>query len=289
MAHLKEFADYLSSLETNSHYLHLMKSVAGAMSSIDPRNARVTLSQPNEQQQPVQPPQVNFENAPIVPNPPGSDPAHHRPSEQQQKQPQVKPIAQNSAVSDPDPVNSYPPMAKNFAIEHPYSIEAQNVRPATPEPPKPPVQVTAQLLRTAQGARIVLEGIHGSNLPKEDLATIQQQVKNQLLKAQAEAKRQNKVPPNKIVIDLPPAIQAKLHATEKSNGSAAPRQPSEQKKEPIQPQVNFENPSNVPNPPVSNPAHRQPSEQQQQPHQANSSDPTDRDMMDMINYRAYLD
>ena len=95
--------------------------------------------------------------------------------------------------------------------------------PATPEPPKPPVQVTAQLLQTAQGPRIVLQGIQGSNLPKEDLATIQQQVKNQLLKAQAEAKQQNKVPPTKIVIDLPPAIQAKLQATEKSDVSAPPQ------------------------------------------------------------------
>ena len=80
--------------------------------------------------------------------------------------------------------------------------------PATPEPSKAPVQVTAQLLQTAQGPRIVLQGIQGSNLPKEDLATIQQQVKNQLLKAQAEAKQQNKVPPTKIVIDLPQSIQA---------------------------------------------------------------------------------
>ena len=288
MAHLKEFADYLSSLETNSQYLQLVKSVAGAKSSIDPRNAHVTLSQTNEhQQQSVQPSQVNFASRPIVPNPPVSDPAHHQPSEQQQQQPQVKPIARNSAVSNPDPVIPYPPIARNFAVEHPYSLEAQNVRPATPEPPKPPVQVTAQFLKTALGPRIVLELLECcSNLPKKDLATIQQQVKNQLLKAQAEAKRQNKVPPNKIVIDLPPAIQAKLQATEKSDGSAAPRQPSVQEQEPIQPQVNFEN---APNPPVSNPAHRQPGEQQQQPPQVNSSDPTDRDMLDMINCRAYLD
>ena len=97
--------------------------------------------------------------------------------------------------------------------------------PATPEPPKPPVQVTAQLLQTAQGPRIVLQGIQGSNLPKEDLATIQQQVKNQLLKAQAEAKQQNKVPPTKIVIDLPESIQAKLQATEKSEGSVQEQPP----------------------------------------------------------------
>ena len=135
MAHLKEFADYLSSLETNSQYLQLVKSVAGAKSSIDPRNAHVTLSQTNEhQQQSVQPSQVNFASRPIVPNPPVSDPAHHQPSEQQQQQPQVKPIARNSAVSNPDPVIPYPPIARNFAVEHPYSLEGQDVASAHRQP-----------------------------------------------------------------------------------------------------------------------------------------------------------
>jgi nucleosome-remodeling factor subunit BPTF len=99
--------------------------------------------------------------------------------------------------------------------------------PVTP-PPKP-VQVTAQLLQTAQGPRIVLQGIQGSNLPKEDLALIQQQVKHQLLKAQAEAKQQNKVPPTKIVIDLPTAIQAKLQqqqANEAKDETKSPKPPS---------------------------------------------------------------
>ena len=41
---------------------------------------------------------------------------------------------------------------------------------------------------------------------------IQQQVKTQLLKAQAEAKQQNKVPPTKIIITLPDDIQAKLES-----------------------------------------------------------------------------
>merc|ERR1712020_143858 len=73
-----------------------------------------------------------------------------------------------------------------------------------------PTQVTAQLIQTSQGPRIILQGIQGSNIPKEQLAGIQQQVKNQLLKAQAEAKRDGKVPPTKIVVQLPPSMQAKL-------------------------------------------------------------------------------
>lgn len=77
-------------------------------------------------------------------------------------------------------------------------------------PQCPQVQVTAQLMQTPQGPRIVLQGIQGSNLPPQDLAIIQQQVKTQLLKAQADAKQQGKVPPTKIVLDLPSNIQSKL-------------------------------------------------------------------------------
>ena len=41
---------------------------------------------------------------------------------------------------------------------------------------------TAQLLQTPQGPRIILQGIQAANIPKEQLLSIQQQVKNQLLK-----------------------------------------------------------------------------------------------------------
>ena len=185
MVHLKEFADYLTSLETK----------------INPRNVHVTPSQPNEQQQSVQPPPVNLAVQRIVPNPLFSNPPYRQPSEQQQQPPhhhksvsrdhrlpQVNfaepPTAQNSAVSDPDPVIPYPPMARNFAVENPYSLEGQNVTPAH-------------------------------------------------------------------------------------------RQPSEQEQQPLYPPV-------VPSGPVTDATNYQPSEQQQQPHQANFSDPTFRDMMDMI-------
>ena len=92
-------------------------------------------------------------------------------------------------------------------------------------PATPTIKVTAQLLQTAEGPRIVLQGIQGLNLPKEDLAIIQLQVKNELLKANADAKQQNKMPPTKIVIDLPQSIQAKLQATEKSEGSVQEQPP----------------------------------------------------------------
>ena len=58
---------------------------------------------------------------------------------------------------------------------------------------------------------------------------IQQQVKTQLLKAQAEAKQQNKVPPTKIIITLPDDIQAKLES------KAAVASPPQQVTLPTQP------------------------------------------------------
>merc|ERR1719225_1709793 len=73
-----------------------------------------------------------------------------------------------------------------------------------------PAQATAQLIQPPQGPRIILQGIQAANIPKEQLLSIQQQVKTQLLKAQAEAKRDNKIPPTKIAIQLPTSIQNKM-------------------------------------------------------------------------------
>ncbi len=111
------------------------------------------------------------------------------------------------------------------------------------EAPKP-LQVTAQLIQTPQGPRIVLQGIQGSDLSKEQLMTIQQQVKDQLLKAQAEAKKQGKVPPTKIAIQLPglakPASSAAAASpatptnTITSPGSATAASPSNQATPPRQ-------------------------------------------------------
>ena len=87
-------------------------------------------------------------------------------------------------------------------------------KPPTPPPPQPPpvvqqppatvnsVTVTAQLIQTAQGPRIVLQGLQGVQLEQQQLAQIQQQVKTQLLKQQAIARQQGKVPPTKVSIQL---------------------------------------------------------------------------------------
>jgi nucleosome-remodeling factor subunit BPTF len=42
--------------------------------------------------------------------------------------------------------------------------------------------VTAQVIQTPQGPRIVLQGLHGAEFTQQQLAVVQQQVKQQLLK-----------------------------------------------------------------------------------------------------------
>jgi len=74
--------------------------------------------------------------------------------------------------------------------------------PREPTPPPPPITVTAQLVQTPQGPRIILQGLQGVQLEPQQLVTIQQQVKQQLLKQQALARQQGKVPPTKVSIQL---------------------------------------------------------------------------------------
>ena len=66
-----------------------------------------------------------------------------------------------------------------------------------------PTQVTAKLIQTPQGLKILLQGIQKA-LSEDQLQSIKKQVKDQFMKAQAEAKLQGKVPPTKITIQLPP-------------------------------------------------------------------------------------
>ena len=75
------------------------------------------------------------------------------------------------------------------------------VTPA-PQPQVTSVTVSAQLVQTQQGPRIILQGLQGIQLEQTQLAQIQQQVKTQLLKQQALARQQGKVPPTKVSIQL---------------------------------------------------------------------------------------
>ena len=83
--------------------------------------------------------------------------------------------------------------------------------PKAPTPPAPAVKpvttlssitVTAQLVQTGQGPRIILQGLQGVQLEPQQLTQIQQQVKTQLLKQQSLARQEGKVPPTKVSITL---------------------------------------------------------------------------------------
>ncbi|XP_031848363.1 nucleosome-remodeling factor subunit NURF301 E(bx) isoform X6 [Nomia melanderi] len=65
--------------------------------------------------------------------------------------------------------------------------------------------VTAQVIQTTQGPRIVLQGLQGADFTPQQLAMVQQQVKQQLLKAQATTGKQGVLGPTKIYLAVQPA------------------------------------------------------------------------------------
>ncbi|XP_043274049.1 nucleosome-remodeling factor subunit NURF301 isoform X2 [Venturia canescens] len=65
--------------------------------------------------------------------------------------------------------------------------------------------VTAQVIQTTQGPRIVLQGLQGNDFTPQQLAMVQQQVKQQLLKAQATTGKQGVLGPTKIYLAVQPA------------------------------------------------------------------------------------
>ncbi|XP_022917774.2 nucleosome-remodeling factor subunit NURF301 isoform X2 [Onthophagus taurus] len=64
--------------------------------------------------------------------------------------------------------------------------------------------VTAQVIQTQQGPRIVLQGLQGADFNQAQLAQVQHQVKQQLLKAQASTGKQGVLGPTKIYLAVQP-------------------------------------------------------------------------------------
>jgi nucleosome-remodeling factor subunit BPTF len=112
--------------------------------------------------------------------------------QQQQGKPQVVAAAAVGGNASPALVPGNRPSTPQK--QEPAKQEPIATSPSPSAPAAPAVQqVTAQLLQTAQGPRIVLQGIQAAAVPHNDLVAIQQLVKQQLLKAQGEAKAQGKV------------------------------------------------------------------------------------------------
>ncbi|CAH1170436.1 unnamed protein product [Phaedon cochleariae] len=84
--------------------------------------------------------------------------------------------------------------------------------------------VTAQVIQTQQGPRIVLQGLQGADFTPQQLAAVQQQVKQQLLKAQASTGKQGVLGPTKIYLAVQPGSQ-----------EAAPAEPTATNPPPLAP------------------------------------------------------
>ena len=89
----------------------------------------------------------------------------------------------------------------------------------------PPILVTAQLVVTPRGPRIVLQGLRLAELGPEQLLSIQQLVKQKLSQQQALARQHDKVPPTTVIIQLPANLAEKI--VEQQTGDAG-KTPGEQ-------------------------------------------------------------
>ncbi|XP_065199486.1 nucleosome-remodeling factor subunit NURF301 [Planococcus citri] len=88
------------------------------------------------------------------------------------------------------------------------------------EPPGTIIKcITAQVIQSPQGPRIVLQGLQGSNFTPQQLQVIQHQVKQQLLKTQASAGNQGILGPTKIYLAMQQAPGAGDASIKENNAS----------------------------------------------------------------------
>ncbi|XP_008553074.1 nucleosome-remodeling factor subunit NURF301 isoform X1 [Microplitis demolitor] len=105
------------------------------------------------------------------------------------------------------------PIAATTAAASPAATTTSSSIPAATEasllasqPPGTVIKcVTAQVIQTTQGPRIVLQGLQGADFTPQQLTMVQQQVKQQLLKAQATTGKQGVLGPTKIYLAVQPA------------------------------------------------------------------------------------
>ncbi|KAK7791905.1 hypothetical protein R5R35_005426 [Gryllus longicercus] len=88
--------------------------------------------------------------------------------------------------------------------------------------------VTAQVIQTQQGPRIVLQGLQGAEFTPQQLAMVQQQVKQQLLKAQAQTGKQGVLGPTKIYLAVQPPPQQQQQLLQQQQQLQPQQQPQQQ-------------------------------------------------------------
>ncbi|XP_058794232.1 nucleosome-remodeling factor subunit NURF301 isoform X2 [Phymastichus coffea] len=79
--------------------------------------------------------------------------------------------------------------------------------------------VTAQVIQTAQGPRIVLQGLHGTDFTPAQLSLVHQQVKQQLLKAQAKEGKQGVLGPTKIYLAVQPPTSSQAQQSQNASSN----------------------------------------------------------------------
>ncbi|PNF38728.1 hypothetical protein B7P43_G14361 [Cryptotermes secundus] len=105
-------------------------------------------------------------------------------------------------VISPQQASAPAPAEEKQVGAEPGSLEQQLL---AGQPPGTVIKcVTAQVIQTPQGPRIVLQGLHGAEFTQQQLAVVQQQVKQQLLKAQATTGKQGVLGPTKIYLAVQP-------------------------------------------------------------------------------------
>ncbi|KAL0272292.1 UNVERIFIED_CONTAM: hypothetical protein PYX00_005328 [Menopon gallinae] len=116
---------------------------------------------------------------------------------------------QQEAQETPNPLasTSTSTLASTVLVDNNAEIERQLL---VSQPPGTVIKcVTAQVIQTAEGPKIVLQGIQGADFTPQQLNLVQQQVKQQLLKNQAATGRQGIMSPTKIYLAVQPPPQAK--------------------------------------------------------------------------------
>ncbi|CAH2086513.1 unnamed protein product [Euphydryas editha] len=108
--------------------------------------------------------------------------------------PAVRPLAALPPTTTPSPLTEDQIMEKRLLAGQPPGTVIKTV--------------TAQVMQTSSGPSIVLQGLHGYSLTPQQLALVQHQVKQQLLKAQESTGKQGMLGPRKMYLAVQPKPSA---------------------------------------------------------------------------------
>lgn len=158
-------------------------------------------------------------------------------------QQQVQQVVQPAVQSPTTPTKPVQPKTETPVQKTEPQSQSQQVNnqidPATMEqllagqPPGTVIKcVTAQVIQTQQGPRIVLQGLQGADFTSSQLAAVQQQVKQQLLKAQASTGKQGVLGPTKIYLAVQPSSTDGSQENQVTNTQPPPLAPVQQ--QPVQ-------------------------------------------------------